>query len=72
MAVVRADERSAAAGITGIARTTGAAISPLFVGFMFARPSWINVPFFIAGTLKIVYDLLLYKAFVGIQPPEER
>jgi len=40
------------------------------VGFMFARPSWINVPFFIAGTLKIVYDVLLYKAFVAIQPEE--
>ncbi len=72
MAVVRAEERSAAAGITGVARTTGAAISPLFVGFMFGRPSWINVPFFMAGTLKIVYDLLLYRAFIAIPPPEER
>jgi len=72
MAVVRAEERSAAAGITGVARTTGAAISPLFVGLMFARPSWINVPFFTAGILKIVYDLLLYKAFIAIPPPEER
>jgi MFS family permease len=71
MAVVSSEERSAAAGITGVARTTGAAISPLFVGFMFARPSWINVPFFIAGILKIVYDLLLYKEFVAIRPPEE-
>jgi hypothetical protein len=43
----------------------------LFVGFMFARPSWINVPFFIAGTLKILYDLLLYRAFVTVPPPEE-
>src|SRR6266849_3808326 len=60
------------AGITGVARTTGAAISPLFVGFMFGRPSWINVPFFMAGTLKIVYDLLLYRAFIVIPPPEER
>ena len=32
MAVVSAEERSAAAGITGVARTTGAAISPLFGG----------------------------------------
>jgi MFS family permease len=71
MAVVSAEERSAAAGITGVARTTGAAISPLFVGLMFARPSLINVPFFIAGTLKIVYDLLLYREFVGLRPPEE-
>ena len=72
MAVVSEEERSAAAGITGVARTTGAAISPLFVGFMFSRRSWINVPFFIAGTLKILYDLLLYKEFVAVQPPEER
>ena len=66
------EERSAAAEITGVARTTGAAISPLFVGFMFARPSWINVPLFIAGTFKILYDLLLYREFVAVQPPEEQ
>ena len=71
MAVVSTEERSAAAGITGVARTTGAAIGPLFVGLLFARPSLINVPFFVAGTLKIVYDLLLYKEFVSIRPPEE-
>jgi MFS family permease len=69
MAVVSPDERSAAAGITGVARTIGAAISPLFVGLLFARPSLIDVPFFVAGTLKIVYDLLLYKAFAAAQPP---
>jgi MFS family permease len=71
MAVVTPEERSAAAGITGVARTVGAAISPLFVGFMFARPALINLPFFIAGTLKVVYDLLLYRAFVTVRPPEE-
>ena len=71
MAVVSKEERSAAAGIAGVARTTGAAISPLFVGFMFARPFWINAPFFFAGTLKILYDLLLYKEFVALRPPEE-
>jgi MFS family permease len=71
MAVVSKEERSAAAGITGVARTTGAAISPLFVGFMFARPSWVNAPFFIAGTLKILYDVLLYREFVAVRPPEE-
>jgi MFS family permease len=71
MAVVSAEERSAAAGITGVARTTGAAISPLFVGFMFARPSLINAPFFIAGTLKIIYDLLLYRQFAALRLPED-
>jgi MFS family permease len=72
MAVVSPEERSAAAGITGVARTIGAAIGPVFVGVMFARPALINLPFFIAGTLKIAYDLLLYRAFAAVQPPEER
>jgi MFS family permease len=71
MAVVTPAERSAAAGITGVARTVGAAISPLFVAYCFARPALVNVPFFLAGTLKIVYDLLLYQRFVSIRPLEE-
>jgi MFS family permease len=71
MAMVREEERSSAAGITGVARTTGAALAPVFAGLLFARPSLISLPFFIAGTLKITYDLLLYRAFVGLQPPEE-
>ena len=72
MAVVSPEERSAAAGITGVARTTGAAVSPLFAGLLFARPSLINVPFLLAGGLKIIYDLLLYRGFAAIRPPEER
>jgi MFS family permease len=71
MAVVAPEERSAAGGITGVARTAGAAISPFFAGLLFARPSLISVPFFIAGALKILYDLLLYKEFVAVRPPEE-
>jgi MFS family permease len=71
MAVVRPEERSAAAGITGVARTTGAAIAPLFAGLLFARPALIGLPFVIAGTAKVLYDLLLYRGFVAIRPPEE-
>ncbi|OLC71006.1 MAG: MFS transporter [Gemmatimonadetes bacterium 13_1_40CM_4_69_8] len=71
MAVVAPQERSAAAGITGVARTTGAAIAPIFAGFLFARPTLISVPFFIAGTLKIIYDVLLYNGFAAVRPPEE-
>ena len=70
MTIVRPGERSAAAGITGVARTTGAAIAPVFAGMLFARPALINVPFFIAGVLKIAYDLLLYRAFVRLQPSD--
>jgi len=71
MAVVGPEERSAAAGVTGVARTTGAAIAPVFAGLLLARPSLISMPFFIAGTLKIVYDLLLYRGFAAVRPPEE-
>lgn len=71
MAVVPPEERSAAGGIVGVARTAGAAVSPVFAGYLFARPALISIPFFIAGTLKIVYDLLLYKQFIAVRPPEE-
>jgi hypothetical protein len=64
-------ERAAAGGITGVARTLGAALSPFLVGLMFARPSLISLPFFLAGTLKIIYDLALYKQFVSARAPEE-
>jgi MFS family permease len=71
MAVVPPEERSAAGGITGVARTTGAAISPLLAGLLFARPALMSVPFFLAGTLKIIYDILLYRSFSKTRPPEE-
>jgi MFS family permease len=66
MAVVAPDERSAAAGVTGIARSIGAAVSPALSGALLASPSFLNAPFIIAGGLKIVYDLLLYRSFQRI------
>jgi len=63
LAVVSPEERSAAGGIAGVARTIGAGLAPIFAGLLFSRPPLINAPFFIAGTLKIVYDLLLYRGF---------
>ena len=63
MAVVEPDERSAAAGVTGIARTAGAAISPHASRPMLALPALAGAPFFIAGSLKLLYDLLLYRSF---------
>ncbi len=71
MAVVCPEERSAAGGITGVARTAGAALSPIFAGFLFSRPALMNVPFFIAGILKIGYDVALYRGFAAVRPPEE-
>ena len=72
MAVVAPDERSAAAGITGIARTTGASLSPVLTGPLLANAGLISVPFFLSGGLKIFYDLLLYRSFKSIKPPEEK
>jgi len=63
MAVVSPDERSAAAGVTGIARTTGAAVSPVLAGQLMAFPALAGTPFLLAGGLKIIYDLLLYRSF---------
>jgi MFS family permease len=71
MAIVAPDERSAAAGITGVARTTGAAVAPVFAGLLFSQPALIDWPFYVAGMLKITYDLLLYRAFVGHRPVPE-
>jgi len=72
MAVVDPDERSAAAGITGIARTTGSSLSPVIAGPLLASPVLLSFPFFISGALKILYDLLLYRSFQRIKPPEEK
>ena len=36
---------------------------------MFASPSLISLPFFVAGTLKIAYDVVLYKQFVKTVVP---
>jgi predicted MFS family arabinose efflux permease len=70
MAVVVPDERSAAAGVTGIARSIGAAISPTFAGVFLGNPLLLGVPFFVAGGLKVIYDILLYRSFGGIEDRE--
>ncbi len=70
MAVVDPDERSAAAGVTGIARTMGAAVSPSLSTVLVAIPAVAAVPFFLAGGLKIAYDLLLYRQFRDHAPSE--
>lgn len=72
MAVVSPDERSAASGITGVARTIGAALAPMFAGPLLGNPALLAVPFFLAGGLKIAYDLLLFRSFRALRPPEEQ
>ncbi len=72
MAVVEPDERSAAAGVTGIARSAGAAVAPLLGAPLLAAASLAALPFVLAGSLKIVYDVLVYRGFSALKPPEER
>lgn len=63
MAVVLPDERSAAAGVTAVARSIGGSISPMLATILVGSPRWMSIPFFLSGGLKIVYDVLLYRAF---------
>jgi MFS family permease len=75
MAVVDPDERSAAAGVTTIVRTAASAASPFLTGLLL-QAALLSFPFFLAGGLKIIYDLLLYRSFAqrapALAPPEER
>jgi MFS family permease len=71
MAVVAPDERSAAAGMTTVARTAGSALAPTITGALFGA-SWLSAPFFLAGSMKIVYDVALYFCFRHVKPPEEQ
>ncbi len=70
MAVVAPDERSAASGIITLVRTSASALGPVAAGTLF-NASFLSVPFFLAGGLKIVYDLLLLWQFRHVRPPEE-
>lgn len=72
MAVVAPDERSAASGVTSIARSLGASLSPTMAGYFLATPFLMGAPFFVAGGLKIVYDLLLFRSFKTLKAPEEK
>ena len=70
VAVVDPDERAAAAGVTAIARSLGTAMAPVAGGAFLLTGG--GAPFWAAGGLKIVYDLLLFAAFRNHRPPEER
>jgi predicted MFS family arabinose efflux permease len=69
MAVVDAGERSAAGGVTSMARSAGSSIAPAIAGKLLSA-SMFNAPFYICGGLKIVYDLLLYRSFRSVRTPE--
>ena len=68
-AVVLPEERTFAAGVTHLVRMGAWAIAPAFAG-LFMGVS-LAAPLVIGAALKIAYDVLLYRAFSGVRPPEE-
>jgi MFS family permease len=67
MALVAEHERAAAAGVTGIARTVGASLSPIVAGPLYASAALAGLPFLLAGGMKIGYDLLVWRAFKKVR-----
>ena len=72
LSVVSPEERSAAAGVTGIARTLGASLAPVVSTPLMGIPALLGAPFIIAGALKLVYDFGLYRSFKAVRPLHEQ
>jgi MFS family permease len=71
MAIVKENERAYAAGITQLARAAGRVIAPAIAGAAMANAAlWF--PLAAGAGLKIVYDLLMWRAFSELKPPEEQ
>ncbi len=71
MAIVKPEERTFAAGVTGLVRLGGWALAPGFAGLLMEGPS-LGSPLIVGAALKILYDVLLYRAFAHLKPPEEQ
>ena len=71
MAMVQPTERTFASGVTHLVRLGGWAVAPAFAGWLM-QVLTLGSPLMIGAALKIAYDLLLWRAFRGMKPPEER
>ncbi len=71
VAVVRPEERTWASGATTLVRMGGWAVAPFAAGFLMQGVA-LSVPLLIGAGMKIGYDLLLWKSFHDLKPPEER
>jgi MFS family permease len=69
-AMVQPHERAFASGITNVTRTAGWAVASSLSGAIMQNLSF-SAPLVLGGTLKIVYDILLYRRFHHLKPPEE-
>ena len=71
MAVVEPAERTAAAGVTSLARAFALVPGPAIAGALLV-PLGLGVPLIATGVLKIVYDVSLFALFRTHPAPEER
>ena len=67
-ALVAPDERAPAAGLTTAVRGLAQSVSPVLTGIALAHAAF-GLPFFLAGGLKIVYDLALFARFRRVPLP---
>ncbi len=72
VALVKEDERTAAAGITNISRNITQAISPSIAGSILQSVSLLFAPFLLGGLLKIIYDIALFFSFKNTKPSDEK
>lgn len=70
MAAVRPEERTFAAGVTSLVRLGGWAVAPFAAGVLMQGIS-LATPLLIGAGMKIGYDLLLWRSFRDLKPPEE-
>jgi MFS family permease len=71
MAVVKPGERTFASGVTNVTRNVAWAVGPSVAGVVMQHVALAG-PLIVGGGLKIAYDLLLYRAFRHVRPPEEK
>ncbi|HEY2774440.1 MAG TPA: MFS transporter [Candidatus Binatia bacterium] len=70
MAVVRPEEATVASGITSLVRLASWAVGPTAAG-MFMQTTSLMTPLVVGAAMKIAYDVLLWRAFRSVRPPEE-
>jgi len=71
VAIVAEEERLTAVGITNLTRSVAWAVAPACAGSLMRSLS-LSAPLVIGPGLKVLYDLLLFRAFRHLKPPEER
>ena len=69
-ALVKPSERTFASGVTNLARNLFWAVGSGVAGLLMQVLSF-SAPLLVGGAAKVAYDLLLYKSFRGLKPPEE-